>query len=77
MLREHEWAILSVDLPEFRLQAGDIGTVVHIYNGGSAYEMEFTMVDGQTLDVITVGAAQLLRYGVAEFSMRARLSSSR
>lgn len=59
MIREHERAILTVDLPDHRLKAGDIGTVVHIYNSGSAYEMEFFTVDGQTLDVITVEAAQL------------------
>ncbi len=50
---------LPLICPSIRLQAGDIGTVVHIYNGGSAYEVEFLTVDGQTLDVITVEAAQL------------------
>ena len=59
MLQEHDRAILTVDLPDHQLQVGDIGTVVHIYNGGNAYEVEFLTVDGQTLDVITVEAAQL------------------
>jgi len=30
MIREHERAILTVDLPDHQLQVGDIGTVVHI-----------------------------------------------
>lgn len=59
MIGEHERAILTVDLPDHRLQVGDVGTVVHVYSGGSAYEVEFFTVDGQTLDVITVEAAQL------------------
>ena len=59
MICEHERAILTVDLPDHQLQTGDVGTVVHIYNGGTAYEVEFFTVDGQTLDVITVEAAQL------------------
>lgn len=59
MIREHERAVLTVDLPEYHLKAGDMGTVVHIYSTGAAYEIEFFTVGGETLDVVTVEADQV------------------
>jgi hypothetical protein len=59
MIQEHERAVLIVDLPEFDLQAGDVGTVVHVYNDGAAYEIEFFTLKGHTLDVVTVEASQV------------------
>jgi hypothetical protein len=58
MIKEHERAVLTVDLPEHGLKAGDVGVVVHIYRDGAAYEVEFFTLDGQTFDVITVEAEQ-------------------
>lgn len=59
MLREHERAVLTADLPSTGFSAGDVGTVVHIYADGAAYELEFFALDGRTLDVITVEARQV------------------
>ena len=59
MIPEHQRAILTVDLPENNLQAGDMGTVVHIYDDQQAYEVEFFTAAGQTLDVVTVEASQV------------------
>ncbi|MBL8152801.1 MAG: DUF4926 domain-containing protein [Anaerolineae bacterium] len=59
MIREHERAVLTVDLPETDFKMGDVGTVVHIYVDGAAYEMEFFTLDGRTLDVVTVEAEQV------------------
>lgn len=59
MIREHEQVILTVDLPEYQLKAGDVGTVVHIYSDGLAYELELFTLEGLTLDVITVEAEQV------------------
>jgi hypothetical protein len=59
MINEHERVVLTVDLPDHRLKAGDVGTVVHIYGTGEAYEVEFFTLDGQTLDVITVESEQV------------------
>lgn len=56
MIKEHERAVLTMDLPEYGLQAGDVGVVVHIYKDGEAYEVEFFTLDGETLDVVTVEA---------------------
>lgn len=59
MIQEHGRAVLTVDLPEYGLEAGDVGTVVHIYSDGAAYELEIFSADGQTLDVVTVEASQV------------------
>ena len=54
MIKEHERAALTVDLPEYGLLTGDIGTVVHIYPGEATYELEMIAADGTTLNVVTV-----------------------
>jgi hypothetical protein len=56
MLREHDRVIFTEDLPEHRLATGDVGTLVHIYNHGAAYEVEVFTLDGRTLEVVTVAA---------------------
>ena len=40
------------------MQAGDVGTVVHIYEGGKAYEVEFVALTVKTMAVITVPSDQ-------------------
>ena len=35
---------------------GDVGTVVHVYADGNAFEVEFTTLDGNTAAVATVEA---------------------
>jgi hypothetical protein len=59
MIQEHERAILTTDLPQHGFKAGDVGTVVHIYSDGDAFEIEFFALDGRTLDVVTVEANQV------------------
>ena len=59
MIKEHERTVLTADLPEHGLEAGDVGVVVHIYPDGAAYEVEFFTLDGQTFDVVTVEAEQV------------------
>lgn len=59
MIDELDRVILTKDLPEYGLQAGDIGTVVLIHNAGAGYEVEFVTLDGETLVVATVLAAQV------------------
>ena len=47
-IKEHDCAVLTADLPKEGLKAGDVGTVVHIHKGGSAYEVEFMTFAGKT-----------------------------
>ena len=59
MIKEHDVVVLTQDLPEDRLQAGDVGTVVHIHQGGAGYAVEFMTLAGQTIAVTTVMASQV------------------
>ncbi len=59
MIKEHDCVVLTANLPEEKLEAGDVGTVVHIHKGGVAYEVEFIAMDGHTVAVATVENTQL------------------
>jgi hypothetical protein len=41
MIEEHDRVVLNPPVPSERLEAGDVGTVVHVYKDGEAYEVEF------------------------------------
>jgi hypothetical protein len=60
-IQEYEKVVFTVDLPEYHIAAGDVGTVVFIHQGGAGYEIEVFFLDGQTLDVVTVEAGQVRR----------------
>ena len=57
MTEEHDRVVLTEDLSEQDLQAGDVGTVVHVYEEGTAFEVEFFRLDGRTVAVETVPAS--------------------
>ena len=59
MIKEHDCVVLTKNVPEENLEAGDIGTVVHIHNGGAAYEVEFMTLTGETVAIVTLEAAQV------------------
>ena len=59
MIIEHDRVVLTAPVPEERLEIGDVGTVVHVYQDGKAFEVEFTALDGQTAAVVTVEASQV------------------
>ena len=56
MLKEHERVVLTIPVPQEGLEAGDVGTVVHVYQDGQAYEVEFIALDGHTTAVATLEA---------------------
>ncbi|MDQ4078469.1 MAG: DUF4926 domain-containing protein [Chloroflexota bacterium] len=53
-INELDTIVLERDLPEFGLQRGDVGTIVHYYRDGAALEVEFVAGDGTTLAVLTL-----------------------
>ena len=57
MIEEHDRVVLTDDRSEQDLQAGDVGTVVHIYEEGTAFEVEFFRLDGRTVAVETAPAS--------------------
>ncbi len=54
MISEHERVVLTEPVATELLAAGDVGTVVHVYPDGKAYEVEFTTLAGDTVAVTTV-----------------------
>ena len=56
MIAEHDRVVLTADIPAEGLAAGDVGTAVHVYRGGKAFEVEFVALDGATAAVVTVEA---------------------
>lgn len=59
MIQEHDCVVLTENMPAERLQAGDVGTVVHIHQGGAGYEVEFIGYDGHTVAVLTLDRSQV------------------
>ena len=58
-LNELDSVVLTTDLPDEGLCAGDLGAVVHVYDGGKAYEVEFVTLGGDTVAVATLDAGQV------------------
>lgn len=63
MIKEHDCIVLTQDIPDEGLEAGDVGTVVHIHREAVAYEVEFVTLNGQTVAVATVRPMQLRPVG--------------
>ena len=68
MIHEHERVVLTTAIPAEGLEAGDVGTVVHTYGDGRAYEVEFTTLDGTTAAVVTLEASQVRPVGKREIT---------
>jgi hypothetical protein len=62
MMKELDPIVLTSDLPEFGLRAGDLGTVVLVHQHGG-YEVEFVTLDGETVAVISLAPAQVRPVG--------------
>jgi hypothetical protein len=51
---------LTVDLPEYNLWRGQVGTVVEILGDGEAYEVEFIDRDGRTYESLGLRGNQIM-----------------
>lgn len=51
---------LTVDLPEYHLRRGQVGTVVEVLAGGKAFEVEFSDHSGRTFESVGLRSSQLL-----------------
>ncbi|MEX2174470.1 MAG: DUF4926 domain-containing protein [Pirellulaceae bacterium] len=58
-MKEHDLTVLTRDLSEQHLLAGDVGTIVHAYPQGGSWEVEFMAADGRTIAVLTLTAADI------------------
>jgi hypothetical protein len=59
MIKEHDVVVLTEDIPNEGLKAGDVGTSVHVHGNGKAYEVEFVTLTGVTVAAATVLPSQL------------------
>ncbi len=59
MIAEHSLVVLDREPQHEKLSRGDVGTVVHVYRGGAAYEVEFVDGGGSTVALITVEAGDV------------------
>ncbi len=59
MMHELDTVVLTHDLTEKGLCRGDVGAVVHVYDGGMAYEVEFVTGEGQTVAVLTLASGDI------------------
>lgn len=54
MIEEHAQVVLTRDLPEHGLVAGDVAAVVAVHAGGAGFTVEFTAFQGETIAIVTV-----------------------
>lgn len=59
MFKEHDRIVLTSDIRDEGLMAGDVGTIVHVYRNGEAFEVEFLALDGNTAAIATVSQSQV------------------
>ena len=65
-IRELEAVVLARDLDAHGLKRGDVGTVVHLYEDGAAYEVEFVTAEGKTVALLTLGEDDIRPMGTGE-----------
>ena len=75
MIKEHDRVVLTATVPGERLEAGDVGTVIHLYRDGAAYEVEFTTLDGRTAAVVRLEANQVRPVGKREITHARKLAA--
>jgi hypothetical protein len=59
MIKEHDCVVLTTNVPDEGLEAGDVGTVVQIHKAGEGYEVEFMTLTGETVAIVTLLASQV------------------
>ncbi|MCI0691297.1 DUF4926 domain-containing protein [candidate division KSB1 bacterium] len=66
MINELDIVALTHDVVDYRLKAGDVGTVVHRYDDGDGFEVEFVTAEGKTVALLTLTATDIRPINRAE-----------
>ncbi len=67
MLNLLDTVIAATNFPEYKVLAGDLGTVVEVYAAPAlAYEVEFVNPDGSTRALLTLAPSQVRRLSPAD-----------
>jgi uncharacterized protein DUF4926 len=65
-MEELDLVVLTHEIPEYGLLQGDLGTIVHGYTDGQAWEVEFVTAEGRTVAVLTLTRADIRPMGSHE-----------
>ena len=63
MIHELDTVVLTRDVDEHGLKRGDVGAVVHCYEDGAAFEVEFVTAEGRTVAVLTLNERDIRPLG--------------
>jgi hypothetical protein len=74
-MNELDVVVVTRSLPEFALEAGDVGTVVHVYENGRNFEVEFVSAGGKTVALLTLAASDLRLMNEREILHARKLAS--
>ncbi|MBN2412030.1 DUF4926 domain-containing protein [candidate division KSB1 bacterium] len=66
MLKELDLVVLTHDIENHDLKSGDVGTVVHSYDDGKGYEVEFVTAEGKTIAVLTLTESDIRPFDHSE-----------
>ena len=58
-MNQLDTVVLTTDLEEHNLKRGDVGAIVHCYEGNVAYEVEFVTADGSTIALLTLKSSNI------------------
>ena len=58
-MSEHDMVVLTRSLVDHGLEVGDVGAIIHVYEGGSTFEVEFVAGGGTPLAVVTLEAKDI------------------
>ena len=68
MFQEFEEVALTVDIPEYNLEMGDMGTIVDVDKTGQQVTLEFFALDGHTLAIVPVSIQSIWAVGSNEIA---------
>lgn len=66
MVQELDTVVLTHGIEAHGLEPGDVGTVVHVYAGEAAFEVEFVTAEGTTVALLTLSADEIRPIGNRE-----------
>ena len=66
MYSELDTVALDRDIGEYGLKKGDIGGIVHCYEHGNAFEVEFVNGEGKTVALLTLTKHEIRSIGGKE-----------
>lgn len=76
MISELDRVVLTIDLPEYDLKPGDIGTVVLVPKEGLGYEVELMTLTGETIAIVSLLSSQVRAIGYRKIAQARVLARS-